>query len=85
MSHGRPGMTLPLGFVLAMALATIAPASAETDTFAAKTLTIMVPFPPGGRSDVVTRLVAAKVAESLKTTVVIDNRGGGGGVPRRSR
>jgi len=44
-------------------------------------ITILVPFPPGGSSDVMTRAVAQKVAENLKTNIVIDNRGGGGGVP----
>ena len=48
--------------------------------FAGRTITILVPFPPGGTSDVVTRVIAAKVADSLKATIVIDNRGGGGGV-----
>lgn len=54
--------------------------SAQSD-FPSRPITIIVPFPPGGSSDVVTRLVAQKVAENLKISVVIDNRGGGGGVP----
>ena len=41
----------------------------------------MVPFPPGGSSDVVTRLMAQKFADNLKANVVIQNSGGGGGVP----
>ena len=40
-----------------------------------------MPFPPGGSSDVITRLVAQKLGENLKASIVIDNRGGGGGVP----
>jgi len=60
----------------------IAPsATAQTDQFPSRPITIIVPFPPGGSSDVVTRLVAQKFGENLKTNVVIDNRGGGGGVP----
>jgi len=56
-------------------------ATAQTDQFPSRPITIIVPFPPGGSSDVVTRLVAQKLGENLKTNVVIDNRGGGGGVP----
>jgi tripartite-type tricarboxylate transporter receptor subunit TctC len=63
-----------------LALAAIAPASAQSD-FPSRPITIVVPFPPGGSSDTVTRLVAAKLADNLKVGVVIDNRGGGGGVP----
>ena len=49
--------------------------------FPSRPITIVVPFPPGGSSDVVTRLVAQKVGDNLKSNIVIDNRGGGGGVP----
>jgi tripartite-type tricarboxylate transporter receptor subunit TctC len=42
---------------------------------------IVVPFVAGGTSDVGTRLVAAKVAESGGPNVVVENRTGGGGVP----
>ena len=67
----------------ALALATLAPgaAMAQTDSYPSRPITIIVPFPPGGSSDVVTRLVAARMAENLKASVTIDNRGGGGGVP----
>jgi tripartite-type tricarboxylate transporter receptor subunit TctC len=56
------------------------PANAQSD-YPSRPITIVVPFPPGGSSDTVTRLVAQKFAENLKANVVIENRGGGGGVP----
>ena len=58
-----------------------APAAAQGDNFPSRPITIVVPFPPGGSSDVVTRLVAQRMGENLKMNVLIDNRGGGGGVP----
>ncbi len=65
-----------------LALAAVVPAaSAQTDQYPSRPITVVVPFPPGGSSDVVTRLVAARLADNLKASVVIDNRGGGGGVP----
>lgn len=73
--------TTVLACTLAMWLAAGPTASAQSDSFPSRPITIVVPFPPGGSSDVVTRLVAQKFADNLKTNVVIDNRGGGGGVP----
>src|SRR6185503_3761606 len=70
-----------LAAALAASLADAPAASAQTDSYPSRPITIVVPFPPGGSSDVVTRLVAQKFADNLKTNVVIDNRGGGGGVP----
>ena len=69
-----------LGCALLASFAPLGSASAQAD-YPSRPITIIVPFPPGGSSDVVTRLVAAKFGDNLKANVVIDNRGGGGGVP----
>jgi tripartite-type tricarboxylate transporter receptor subunit TctC len=79
----KASIALAAAFVaaLAAALADAPSASAQSDSYPSRPITIIVPFPPGGSSDTITRLVAQKVGENLKTNVVIDNRGGGGGVP----
>ncbi|MEA2983398.1 MAG: hypothetical protein QOF09_5221 [Alphaproteobacteria bacterium] len=64
----------------ALALVAAVPiASAQTDSYPSRPITLLVPFPPGGGADVVIRPVAAKVADALKQPIVIDNRSGGGG------
>jgi tripartite-type tricarboxylate transporter receptor subunit TctC len=52
---------------------------AQTDTYPSRTITLLVPFPPGGSADTVIRPVAQKVGASLGQTIVIDNRSGAGG------
>ena len=53
--------------------------SAQTDNYPSRTITLLVPFPPGGSSDTVIRPIAQKVAASLGQTIVIDYRSGAGG------
>jgi tripartite-type tricarboxylate transporter receptor subunit TctC len=44
-----------------------------------KTVRILVGFPPGGSIDIVARLLADRIKEELKTTVIVENRAGAGG------
>lgn len=49
---------------------------ASAQTWPAKPIEITVPYPPGGSSDVIARLIGAKMQESLKQTVIVMNRPG---------
>lgn len=65
--------------VAAAMLATVAlPAHAQD--FPSKPIKLIVPFPPGGPNDIIARVVGSKMSELLGQPVVIDNRGGAGGV-----
>ena len=66
----------------AVALAAISlmqAADAAAQAWPAKPIRLMVPFPPGGSTDIVARIVAQKLGERLGQSLVIENRGGAGG------
>ena len=52
---------------------------AAAQSWPSKPIRLMVPFPPGGSTDIVSRIVAQKLSERLGQAIVIENRGGGGG------
>ncbi|HEX2543096.1 MAG TPA: tripartite tricarboxylate transporter substrate binding protein [Caldimonas sp.] len=58
--------------------ALLAPASAQ-DKWPSKPITYIVPFPAGGTTDILARLIAQKLGPALGTTIVVDNKGGAGG------
>ena len=54
--------------------------SAAADDYPGKPIRLIVPFPPGGGVDGAARIVGQRLAETLGQQVVIDNRGGSGGI-----
>ena len=60
------------------ALASAPLSSAFAQTFPSKQVNMIVPFAPGGITDALARLLATKLGERWKTTVIVTNRPGGG-------
>lgn len=56
-----------------------APAEAQAQSYPSRPVTVIVPYPAGGSTDVMMRLIAQKFLESTGQSVIIENRAGGGG------
>ena len=69
----------PLTLLAALSLAVAAPFGAFAQTYPSRPVTIVVPFPAGGSSDMVGRVLAQKMTETLGQPVVVDNKPGATG------
>ena len=74
-----PSRSLPRRSVLALGLS-LTLAAAHADTFPSKPIRLVVPFAPGGTTDIVARTIADPLARALGQPVVVENKAGGGGV-----
>jgi tripartite-type tricarboxylate transporter receptor subunit TctC len=74
--------TLALGLAVIHGIATggMAGAQATADDYPQRTVTFVCPFPPGGGTDILTRLLAQELQDKLKRTVIVENRPGAGTV-----
>ncbi len=73
--------SLRLAALSAALLVALAPGLATAqDDYPSKSIKIVVPYAPGGSSDTLGRLIARHLQEAFKQTVVVENRGGAGGI-----
>src|SRR5882672_11189332 len=73
--------TATLSLCLGLALGTLGGASAQiggADDYPQRTVTFICPFPAGGGTDILTRMLAQELQDKLKRPVVVENRPGGG-------
>ena len=62
-----------------LALAAASAASVQAAEYPERIITVIVPFPAGGASDMTARQIAGKLAERVKQSVIVDNRAGANG------
>ncbi|MFN7750691.1 MAG: Bug family tripartite tricarboxylate transporter substrate binding protein [Pseudomonadota bacterium] len=73
----RAVLAIPLAG--ALAAVGLAPGPVEAQAWPSRPVRMVVPFAPGGNTDILARVIAPRMAESLGQPVVIENRGGAGG------
>ncbi len=68
-----------IGKLASIAIALLVAASAQAQSWPQKPVRFIVPFPPGGATDISARLLGEKLTQIWGQTVIIENRGGAGG------
>jgi tripartite-type tricarboxylate transporter receptor subunit TctC len=74
----RPTLVLGLAFACGLATVDLAGAQATADDYPQRTVTFICPFPAGGGTDILTRILAQELQDRLKKPVIVENRPGGG-------
>ena len=75
----RTLLNLSLTALTALCAAGTAPSAMAQDSWPSKTIRFVVPYPPGGPTDLMARLLQGELTKRLGVAVVVDNKGGAGG------
>ena len=84
MTHTRAIASLLLAIV-AMAMPSMIAAPASAQTYPSRPITLVVPYPPGGATDAISRIIQDSMSQSLGQQIIIENIGGAGGMIAAAR
>jgi tripartite-type tricarboxylate transporter receptor subunit TctC len=73
------GFAVGAGLLAALCAVPEARAQRKAEAYPVRPIRLIVPFPPGGTSDLLGRLIGTRLGEALGQSVIMDNRGGAGG------
>src|ERR1700758_708938 len=76
----RAFITLLGGAVALLAASILEAGTAAAQTYPSRPITLVVPFPPGGATDAIARIIQDSMSQSLGQQLVIENIGGAGGM-----
>jgi len=76
----RSGVFVLGSMAVSMPMSAAFVANASAQSYPARPISIIVPFPPGSGNDTVARTIGPKITEELRQPVIVDNRPGAGGI-----
>jgi tripartite-type tricarboxylate transporter receptor subunit TctC len=79
-THHTALLQIPGMLFIALGFCVLPASAAATENYPTRPIRVIVPFAPGGGTDMVARVIAPRLAERLGRPVVVDNRGGAGAV-----
>ncbi|MGE8318689.1 MAG: Bug family tripartite tricarboxylate transporter substrate binding protein [Comamonas sp.] len=78
-SPTRRTAALALAALAGLCATAFAPAARAADAWPAKPIRLVVPYPPGGSSDIIARSISQQISQALKQPVIVDNKPGANG------